>query len=127
MKYLLDTHSLIWFIEGDSRSGTSAKEAIENADNDIYLSIGSPWEISIKNSLGKLSIKRPYENIIEQIDRNEMEILPITFYHTVIINKLPFHHKDPFDRLIAAQAIAESLTVIGKDEGLDLYGVKRLW
>ncbi len=127
MTLLLDTHSFIWFTEGDSRLSSTALQAIENPDNDIYLSIGSLWEISIKNSVGKLFVKRPFEKIIEHIHVNEIEILPITFIHTVAINKLEFHHRDPFDRLIVAQALSEHFIVVGKDSVFDKYGVKRLW
>ena len=131
MKYLIDTHIFLWFSAGSSELSQKAKQIIADKNNEIFISIASLWEISIKTSLGKLEIQKEYENIIDDVTGNAMEILPINFSHTVAQNKLPFHHRDPFDRIILAQAIVENMNLISKDEIFDLYlsdkSVKRIW
>src|SRR5437870_9435046 len=97
---LLDTHALIWFINGDSGLSSKAKQTIEATDAINFVSIASLWEISIKISLGKLELKVPYRQIAQQIIDNGFEILPVTFEDTLVLSTLPFHHRDPFDRLI---------------------------
>ena len=131
MKYLIDTHTFLWFNEGSNDLSNTAKQLIADKNNEIYISIASLWEISIKTALNKLTINGSYELIIEDVTENDMEILPINFAHTVIQNQLPFHHRDPFDRIIIAQAIAENINIISKDAIFDAYlvdkSVKRLW
>ena len=131
MKYLIDTHTFLWFSEGSTDISTVAKQLITDENNEIYVSIASLWEISIKTALNKLTITGAYDLIIEDVTENDMEILPINFAHTVIQNKLPFHHRDPFDRIIASQAIAENMDIISKDAIFDIYlagkSVKRIW
>ncbi len=131
MKFLLDTHTFLWFSEGASDISASAKRIIMDKNNEIFISIASLWEISIKTALNKLDISCPYELIIEDVTENDMEILPINFAHTVTQNQLPFHHRDPFDRIIVSQAIAESMHLISKDSIFDTYLtnqlVKRIW
>ena len=106
---------------------TKAREAIENPSNFSHISIASLWEMAIKISLGKLEIKYPFEQVLTQIYENGFEILPITFEHTLVISELAFHHKDPFDRLIVAQAMTERMTIISKDKFFDDYKVTRFW
>ena len=101
-------------------SGT-AQEILENRENEIFISIASLWEISIKTSLGKLAINGSYETVIDDVIENEIEILPINFIHTVKQNKLPFHHKDPFDRIIIAQSIVEEMNLLSSDKIFDEY------
>lgn len=131
MKYLIDTHVFLWFNEGSSEISNFAKDLIIDKNNEIFVSIGSLWEISIKTALKKLSILGDYELIIEDVIENDMEILSINFAHTVIQNQLPFYHRDPFDRIIASQAIAENMNLISKDEIFDSYFaeklVQRIW
>ena len=100
MKYLIDTHTFLWFNEGSTDLSSTAKQLIVDKNNEIYISIASLWEISIKTAINKLTITGSYELIIEDVTENDMEILPINFAHTVIQNKLPFYHRDPFDRII---------------------------
>lgn len=131
MKYLIDTHTFLWFSEGAADISSVPKQLITDKNNEIYISIASLWEISIKTALNKLIITGAYDLIIEDVTENDMEILPINFAHTVIQNKLPFHHRDPFDRIIASQAIAENMDIISKDAIFDIYLadklVKRIW
>ncbi|MEX0966538.1 MAG: type II toxin-antitoxin system VapC family toxin [Bacteroidia bacterium] len=112
MKNLLDTHTLIWFLEDDPHLSSSAINAIEHADAINYVSIGSIWEISIKVSIGKLDLHQPFEEIERLINVNGFIILPISFQHLLQLQQLPFHHRDPFDRLLIAQCRAERMNVI---------------
>jgi len=131
MKYIIDTHTFIWFTEGSPELSLRSKNIISDKNNQIFLSVGSRWEISIKTALGKLEVFADYELIIDDVIGNDIEILPINFAHTVIQNKLPFHHRDPFDRIIASQAIVENIDLISIDEIFDSYFnnqiVKRIW
>lgn len=124
---LLDTHTFIWFIEGSKELSRTARQTIEIDNADNYVSIVSLWEIAIKVSLGKLELKTPFNQIDRQITQNSFEILPITFEDTLIISALPFHHRDPFDRVIIAQAITNKLTIISKDELFSSYTTKVIW
>ncbi|EDN70767.1 PilT-like protein [Beggiatoa sp. PS] len=131
MTFLIDTHTFLWFITGSLALSETAKELIENDNNDIFISIASLWEISIKMAIGKLQVLESYDTVINDITENEISILPINFTHTVIQNKLPFHHKDPFDRIIVSQAIAEDMSLISRDDIFDMYlkdkQIKRIW
>jgi PIN domain nuclease of toxin-antitoxin system len=123
----MDTHAFMWFVNGDSRLGANARQEIENQDNISYLSIGSLWEIAIKINIGKLKLSYPYVTVIQQIEENGIELLPIKFLHTQQLTALPLHHRDPFDRLIIAQAIAEDMMIISKDENFNYYPVEIVW
>lgn len=128
MEYLLDTHSFLWFINGDEQLSEKAKNAIVDSEVVKYISIASLWEIAIKVNLGKLSLDISYADLRQQVVGNGFEILPITIEHTAALINLELHYRDPFDRMIIAQAINEQLTVIGKDENFDKYnGLKLLW
>ncbi len=126
-KYLLDTHTFIWFIEGSRNLSKAARQSIE-ADNVVNLvSIASLWEIAIKISLNKLELKKPFKEIKRQLSENDFEILPVTFEDTFTVSTLPFHHRDPFDRILVAQAITNGLEIISKDELFSPYGLKVIW
>ncbi len=127
MKALLDTHSFLWFIAGDEKLSEHAKLLIEDEENELMMSIASVWEMAIKTSLGKLTLAQPFDKLPAHIEQNRISILPITVEHTIRVAKLPFHHRDPFDRLIMAQALVEKLPIIGIDATFDSYGIKRLW
>ncbi|MCY3721045.1 MAG: type II toxin-antitoxin system VapC family toxin [Candidatus Poribacteria bacterium] len=128
MKYLLDTHTLIWFLTGDKKLSDKARGLIDNPDNRKFLSIASLWEIAIKVSLGKLALNKPFEKLFpEQLYFNRIEILDVTVGNLIKLTTLPFHHRDPFDRLIIAQAFAEELPIIGADAAFDAYGINREW
>jgi len=127
MKFLLDTHAFIWFVENDSNLTITSKTIIQEESNVVLLSIVSLWEITIKVSLNKLEISRNIDEIIEFIPENGFEILPILPLHLIELSRLPFHHRDPFDRLLVAQAKSENVHFISKDEILDKYIVKRIW
>lgn len=128
MNLMLDTHAFLWFIAGDSNLSQAARSAIEDVNNVRYVSIASLWEIAIKISIGKFILDEPFEVLIpEQLAKNRIELLNISVAHTARIASMPFHHRDPFDRLIAAQAKIEQLTLVSVDAAFDAYGVTRLW
>ena len=128
MNLLLDTHTFLWFIAGDSSLSKAARSAIEDLNNNLYLSVASVWEIAIKVSIDKLELSEPFETFIpEQLAENGIELLDISVEHAAQIVSMPFHHRDPFDRLIAAQASVEKMTLLSVDEVFDSYGINRLW
>jgi PIN domain nuclease of toxin-antitoxin system len=128
MNLLLDTHVLIWLIEGNQNLSQTARQAIADDHNRVNLSIASLWEITIKVSLGKLQLGLPLEQIVENfLLPSGIEILPIHLPHLLVLRDLPPHHRDPFDRLLIAQAKSESLTLISDDRSFGLYTVETLW
>ena len=124
---LLDTHTLIWFIDGSEQLSQKARQEIEIENANNFVSIASLWEIAIKASLGKIELKTPFNQINNKLVENGFEILPVTFEDTLIISSLPFHHKDPFDRIIIAQAMTNNMTILSKDGQFSLYRAKVVW
>lgn len=128
MRLLLDTHAFIWYTTDSSRLSTTGRSLIDNGDNDILLSTASVWEMAIKHSIGRLNFSVPFmEFIKQQIAVNRIEILEISFDHIEVVASLPFHHRDPFDRLIIAQSMAEQISVLSVDAIFDAYAIARLW
>jgi PIN domain nuclease of toxin-antitoxin system len=127
MNLLIDTHTLIWFIEGSPELSKNARNLIENIDNPCFASIASIWEIAIKVSLGKLELKNPFEKLGSLMWENSIDLLPIRYEHTKELITLPFHHKDPFDRLIIAQAKIEKMPIVSKDSNFKYYDVEQIW
>lgn len=128
MKYLLDTHTLLWFLQGDKKFSDKARGLIDNPNNRKFLSIASLWEIAIKVSLEKLTLGKSFERLFpEQLHFNRIEILDVPVGNLIKLTTLPFHHRDPFDRLIIAQAFVEELPIIGADGAFDAYGISREW
>ena len=128
MKYLLDTHTLLWFLQGDKKLSDKARQLIDSPRNSKFLSIVSLWEIAVKVSLGKLVLDKSFERLFpEQLHFNRIQILDITVDSLIKLTTLPFHHRDPFDRLIIAQALVDELPIIGTDTAFDAYGVSREW
>jgi PIN domain nuclease of toxin-antitoxin system len=123
MRILIDTHILIWHLEDDERLSVCHGDVIANAENSIFVSVASLWEIAIKTSRGKLSLSRPIEEVFREIDGSTVSILSIEPRHTLRVASLPFHHRDPFDRLIIAQALTENLSVITVDGDFAAYAV----
>ena len=127
MKLLLDTHALLWFFNGTNELSHKARTAIENTENIKYVSIASLQEIAIKISLNKLKFEKGYKNIASLIEENGFEFLPLSFEHTIKLSVLPFHHRDPFDRMLVSQAMVEDLVIITKDITIKDYAIKILW
>jgi PIN domain nuclease of toxin-antitoxin system len=128
VRLLLDTHTLLWFYLGDAQLSGRANALILDASNRKVISPASYWEIAIKVSIGKYVLNEPYEDLIQHaIFDNGFDILAIEPKHTAALTRLPFHHKDPFDRLIIAQAQVEGVPVVGADTAFDQYPIVRLW
>ena len=128
MRAIVDTHALRWFLEGDSRLPDRARGLIEDGDNEMLVSIASLWEIAVKHSLGKLDLARPFDEVIpSQLEVNGFTNLPLAIPHVAKVASLPFHHRDPFDRVLIAQALVEGLPILGGDVAFDSYGVDRIW
>jgi PIN domain nuclease of toxin-antitoxin system len=121
MRLLLDTHTFLWFV-------TNAPQLIQDPNNDVLLSVASVWEMAIKVGLGKLTLAQPLEVLVpDQLRRNAIDLLPIETRHTFLVAHLPLHHRDPFDRLLAAQSLTERVPLLSADAVFDNYGVQRIW
>lgn len=128
MNLLLDTQALLWFVLDDDRLSQEARESIVSADALVFVSPASLWEIAIKMSLGKYALPTPFAAFWdEQMQINDLTLLPISISHISRIANLPFYHRDPFDRLLIAQSLAEDIPIVSSDELFDLYGVDRIW
>ena len=129
MKFLLDTHTFLWMLKDDPALSSVAHELLRDMNNDLFLSIVSPWEVGIKISSGKFDPpKTPLDQFFRtQLNLTAIELLDIDLRHIEIISKLPRHHRDPFDRMLVAQSIAEGLPIISADTVFDAYGITRLW
>jgi PIN domain nuclease of toxin-antitoxin system len=128
MRLLLDTHALLWFIIDDPQLGAGAKAALLDPTNERWLSPASLIEIALKVRIGKLSLTAPFGTLFPaQLRSNDIHVLPVESRHIEPLTSLPLHHKDPFDRLIAATALVDQLPMVSVDAVLDLYGVTRIW
>lgn len=128
MKLLLDTHAFLWFISGDAALSSKGRLLIEDETNTKFVSIASLLEIAIKASLGKLPLAKPFEELIpEQLQRNGFDVFGLTVGHAAKLANLPFHHRDPFDRMLVAQCLVENMPLVSRDVGLDACGMSRLW
>jgi PIN domain nuclease of toxin-antitoxin system len=124
VRLLLDTHTFLWFLLEDQQLSVTASDLIVDLDNDIEVSPATYWEIAIKISLRKYALPEPYEVFIErEITTNNFHILPIEPKHTAVLTTLPFHHRDPFDRLLIAQAVVEQIPIISIDSAFDAYSI----
>lgn len=127
MQLLLDTHVFLWLLEGSSNLTSSVRDLLESTENCLYLSIVSFWEIAIKLGVGKLELRYQFEELPNLLRQLRIEILPIVFEHTRSYLDLPLHHRDPFDRMLVAQAISNSLILVSQDSQIDSYPVQRFW
>jgi PIN domain nuclease of toxin-antitoxin system len=128
VRLLLDTHALLWFYLADPQLSVTARRLIEDPGNTKFVSLASYWELAIKISLGRYVLKESYDDFIQHaIFDNGFLILPVEPRHTAGLVSLPYHHKDPFDRLLVAQARMEGIRLVSADSVLDRYGVTRVW
>jgi PIN domain nuclease of toxin-antitoxin system len=130
VKLLLDTHTVLWFFLADSQLSATAQVAIIDPANEKWVSPATYWEVAIKVSIGKYVLAQPFEDFWRgAIDMNAFQIMPILPRHAAAVAKLPFppNHRDPFDRLIVAQAMTEGMSVVSADPKLDAYGINRIW
>lgn len=125
---LLDTHALLWFCWDDPRLSGNAKALIEDEDNQKLISIASCWEVALKVGLGKLDLGESSRSFLpREIARNNFDLLPITLIHATMVEGLPAHHRDPFDRMLVSQSLVEGLSLVSADSIFDQYGVTRVW
>jgi PIN domain nuclease of toxin-antitoxin system len=127
MLNLLDTHTFIWFINGDTHLSTNAIKRIQSDGAINFISIASIWEIAVKISLGKLELRKPFAEIESQIQENGFQVLPMIIQDMLIVSSLPFHHRYPFDRLIIAQSLYHKLSIITKDDIFRKYSADVFW
>jgi PIN domain nuclease of toxin-antitoxin system len=127
MDLFLDTHSLIWFLNGDEKLSDKAKSAIEDSANSKIVSIASIWEIAIKISLNKFRFSKGFKHFLDMVEDNGFEILPITFEHALELSTLEYIHRDPFDRLLIAQCKSENLVIVTKDDNIKRYNIRTIW
>ena len=127
MDILLDTHALWWFLNGSDKMPDTVKEAILNPENTIYVSIASVWEAAIKMSIGKLRFDGGVDGFLEAIENEDFLLLDITPKHIKMVKDLPFIHRDPFDRMLVAQAIVEELYIMTIDSNMVKYDIDTFW
>jgi len=128
VRYLLDTHTFLWMRHAPDRLGDNARVICGDVDSSLALSLVSSWEMAIKLSIGKLTLRERLREILAEARTVVgLTTLPIEESHVLRVQHLPLHHRDPFDRLLVAQALEEGLTLLSKDPTLDAYGVARVW
>ena len=127
MKALLDTHAFLWFLAGDARLSRKARETIERDDAELFLSAASVWEMAIKASLDRLSLPTTVANYVTEKLQEGFQIMPIEWEHAAAVQALPFHHRDPFDRLLVVQAAQERMPIITGDPIFRAYGSDIIW
>lgn len=127
-RLLLDTHAFLWWIDDAPQLSDSARRAIADTRNDCLISVASCWEMAVKSSLGKLKLAKPLERFVpDQLAANGFGYLNIELKHVAKAEKMPFHHRDPFDRLLIAQSLTEKLTIVTADKAFADYGARVLW
>jgi len=128
VRVLLDTHTFLWWVADAPQLSRPARRVIAAGDNECFLSAASCWEMAIKASIGKLDLDGTVERFVpHQLTENGFSELPVEVRHAARVARLPFHHRDPFDRLLAAQALEEHLAIVSADPIFKRYGVKRIW
>ena len=127
MKLLLDTHAFLWFVAGDERLSKRARRAMEAEGAELVLSAAVVWEMAIKAGLGRLVLPTTVEDYVMEKMAEGFTMLPIDWPHAAAVERLPLHHRDPFDRLLAAQALEEKVPLVSSDSVFRSYGVKVIW
>ena len=127
MDILLDTHAAWWFLNGNEKMPQDTRETIINSENTIYVSIASIWEVAIKMSIGKLNFDSGIDGFIEAIEDEGFSLMDITTGHIKTVKDLPFIHRDPFDRMLVAQAIVEELPIMTTDSEIVKYDINSVW
>jgi PIN domain nuclease of toxin-antitoxin system len=123
MQILIDTQILIWFLEGNNLLSPNRRQIISSSQSNIFVSLASLWEIAVKISIGKLTLSKPLADVIEQISKENIEILNILPKHILQVSTLPLHHRDPFDRIIIVQSQVENLDLMTEDAEFAKYGI----
>ena len=128
MRFLLDTHTFIWFVTDSPRLSDRVKQSIEDDYNEKLLSRASIWEMAIKHSMGKIDFGVPFPQFIDrQIRLNSIDLLHIEISHLNVVSTLALHHRDPFDRLLISQALVENIPILSVDKAFDAYPIQRIW
>lgn len=127
MQHIIDTHTFLWFVKGSEKLPASVRRLIESPTDPTQISIASYWEIGIKAGLGKLPLTTGLLELEAIAARQSIEILPITVRAIIAVQQMPLHHKDPFDRIIAATALVTGSILLSADTIFDAYGVPRIW
>lgn len=128
MRFLLDTHAFLWWDAEAERLPDTLLETLQDPAHELVLSVVSVWEMQIKTGLGKLEVRTSLSTLVsEQREKNSLVVLPVSLQHVLVLSELAHHHKDPFDRLLIAQAKAEALTLVSKDEVFSRYDVPLRW
>jgi PIN domain nuclease of toxin-antitoxin system len=130
VKVLIDSHTFLWFVEDSPRLSTTASALLEDLGNEVFLSIASVWELSIKANIGRLQFGLPFDSFMQlHLFENEIQLLDVSFQHTLHYVTLPVfaEHKDPFDRMLIAQAMYEKMPLVSYDQKFDQYDVERIW
>ena len=127
MRLLADTHAFLWYLAGDGRMSGPARSALEDPDNEWHLSAASVWEVAIKSALGRLTLPTPATQFFTEKIREGLQVLPVDWRHAASVEHLPPHHRDPFDRLLIAQAQLEGLRIVTADPVFRKYGIGVVW
>jgi len=128
MKVLLDTHAFLWWIGNDPRLSQPARESIASSSNEVFFSVASAWEMSVKARLGKLKLQADFEQFLkEHLANSGFTVLPISFSHVLGLDRLPLLHRDPFDRMLISQSQCESMPLITADAQIRQYDAQVLW
>ena len=126
MKLLLDTHSFLWFINGDTRLSSKGKNLILKTENEIFVSIVSLLEVVLKTNIGKLTLASDFDSLFLEIEKNNFQLMQISRLHLNKLNTLILHHRDPFDRLLIAQGISEKMRIVTKDSNFSKYNIEAI-
>lgn len=127
MRYLLDTHAFLWIATDDAQLAPAARAIFADNEQECYLSAASIWEMAIKASLGKLVLSTGLASLVRGGLQRGLRVLDVTRDHAFLVERLPFHHRDPFDRLLVAQAMHEGMHLVSRDAQLDAYALTRIW
>jgi len=127
MRYLLDSHTLLWAIDSPEKLSRLARKIVDDRSSVLFVSIATPWELAIKANSGKLDVQELLQDFDRSISSSGYELLDTKVPQVIRAGMLPLHHRDPFDRLMAAQALELRLPIVSRDHVFDLYGVTRIW
>lgn len=128
MRLLLDSHTFLWAITDSNELSATAREALMDVENDLFLSVASAWELAIKVSIGKLRLRIPLEDLLHSARHDlGLRVLRVELAHVLAVQNLAFHHRDPFVRLLLAQARVDGLSLLSRDANFDLYEIPRIW